>query len=206
MHGFDVYRMYLALKQHFSNPNFDFFQYDGKVNAKETTYQQRNDYYFFETLARTLKAAEIQDYMLASFVRAEDPAKVWIGDIKRDGKARYLARKKQMDSLSYTFSQDCDTVVDCMEDNSYGFNALFGTEHSQNRGHPPALKLYLQKKITLESLLIYDMVLGFMKQWDKDLRDPLWQMISFKIKKYKPFLSIPTQQYRKVLQSKHVPG
>ena len=24
IHGFDVYRMYLALKQHFSNPNYDY--------------------------------------------------------------------------------------------------------------------------------------------------------------------------------------
>jgi len=206
VHGFDVYRMYLALKQHFSNPNFDYFQYDGRVNAKETTYQQRNDYYFFETLARSLKKEEVQEYMLASFIQAADPTKVWIGDIKRDGKARYLAQQKQAHSLSYTFGQDCDTVVDHMERNSYDFNALFGTEHNQNSGHPPALKLYLQKKITLESLLIYDMVLGFMKQWDIDLRDPLWESISFKIKKYKPFLSIPIQQYRKVLQSKFVPG
>ncbi len=198
--------MYLAFKQHFSNPNFDFFQYDGKVNAKETTYQQRNDYYFFETLARTLKKEEVQRYMLASFIQAEDPKKVWIGDIKRDGKARYMAQQKQMDSLSYTFGQDCDTVVDYMERNSYGFNALFGTTHSQNSGHPPTLKLYLQKKITIESLLIYDMVLGFMKEWDKNLKDPLWEGISFKIKKYKPFLSIPTQRYKKVLQSKFRPG
>ena len=201
-----MYRMYLALKQHFSNPNFDYFQYDGRVNAKETTYQRRNDYYFFETLARSLKKGEVQGYMLASFIQAEDPTKVWIGDIKRDGKTRYLAQQKQTHSLSYTFGQDCDTVVDHMERNSYDFNALFGTKHNQNSGHPPALKLYLQKKITLESLLIYDMVLGFMKQWDIDLRDPLWESISFKIKKYKPFLSIPTQQYRKVLQSKFVPG
>ncbi len=206
IHGFDVYRMYLAFKQHFSNPTFDFFQYDGKVKAKETTYQQRNDYYFFETLARSLKKEEVQRYMLASFIQAEDPKKVWIGDIKRDGKARYLAQQKQMDSLSYTFGQDCDTVVDYMERNSYGFNTLFGTTHGQNSGHPPALKLYLQKKITLESLLICDMVLGFMKEWDNNLKDPLWEGISFKIKKYKPFLSIPTQQYKKVLQSKFSPG
>jgi hypothetical protein len=52
MHGFDVYRTYLAMKLHFSNDKFDFFQYEGKVNAKEETYQQRNDFYFFETLAR----------------------------------------------------------------------------------------------------------------------------------------------------------
>ena len=79
-HGFDVYRTYLAMKQHFTKPNFDFFQYDGRVNVKESTYQQRNDFYFFETLARKLTALEVKEYLLAS-LRSTD--KVWIGDIKR---------------------------------------------------------------------------------------------------------------------------
>ena len=48
------------MKQHFSNPKFDFFQYDGKINAKESTYQQRSDFYFFETLARKLDAQEVK--------------------------------------------------------------------------------------------------------------------------------------------------
>ena len=49
------------MKQHFSNPKFDFFQYDGKVNVKESTYQARNDFYFFETIARKYTPMEIRE-------------------------------------------------------------------------------------------------------------------------------------------------
>ena len=85
-HGFVVYRTFLAMKQHFSNPKYDFFMYDGKVNAKESTYQARNDFYFFESLAKKLTPIEVKEYLLSNFVYSENPSKVWIGEIKRNGK------------------------------------------------------------------------------------------------------------------------
>ena len=139
MSGYEVYLCYLAMKQHFTNPNFDFFACGGKTNAKEATYKKRNDFYFFETLARKLTKEEIQKYMLATFISAENPTKVWVGDIKRDGKARYLVHQKQMDSLSYQVSQDCDTVVDYLETVERSFNWLFKTEQSHG-SHPALLK------------------------------------------------------------------
>ena len=196
MHGFDVYRTYLAFKQHFSNPSFDFFKYDGKVNAKETTYRDRNDYFFFETIARKYTDQEVMEFMLASFVASETPQKVWIGDIKRSGKDNWLVWAKLHQSLAYAFKQDLNRVVEHLETTSDSFNNLFKTMG----GHPPLLKLHIRRLISLETLIILDMILGFIPDWDKKLRDPLWEQISFKIKKYKPFLSIPTVKYRKILK------
>ena len=196
MLGFDVYRTYLAMKQHFTKENFDFFQYDGKVRAKESTYLQRSDFYFFETLSRKLSDQEIKEYMLASFVSADDPSKVWIGDIKLRGKNCWLAWTKQNQSMQYLVKQDLSTMVDHMATKEYTFNDLFETMG----GHPPALRLYIQGRISLETLIILDMVLKFMSKWDKKMKDPLWELLSLKIKKYKPFLSIPTDKYRKLMK------
>ena len=196
MLGFDVYRTYLAMKQHFTKENFDFFQYDGKVRAKESTYLQRSDFYFFETLSRKLSDQEIKEYMLASFVSADDPSKVWIGDIKLRGKNCWLAWTKQNQSMQYLVKQDLSTMVDHMATKEYTFNDLFETMG----GHPPALRLYIQGRISLETLIILDMVLKFMSKWDKEMKDPLWELLSLKIKKYKPFLSIPTDKYRKLMK------
>ena len=173
IHGFDVYRTYLAMKLHFSSDKFDFFQYDGKVNAKEETYQSRNDFYFFETLARKHTEQEIKEFMLASFVAAENPSKVWIGE-------------------------DFDAVVEHMESTKTTFNNLF----EAMGGHPPLLKLYVKRQLHLETLIILDMVLGYVRIWDKEMRDPLWETLSFKIKKYKPFLSIPSKKYKALLLDK----
>ena len=197
-HGFDVYRTYLAMKQHFSKPKFDFFQYDGKVNAKESTYQQRNDFYFFETLARKLSAIEIKEYMLSSFVYASNPAKVWIGDIKRTGKENWIKWQKQNQSLRYNVEQDLNTILTHKEKHGYSFNDLFTVKG----GHPPLLRMFIRNDISLETLIILDMVLKFMNKWDTQMDDPLWNPLSLKIKKYKPFLSIPVASYKELMKEK----
>ena len=197
VHGHQVCQTYLAFKQHFSNPRFDFFQYDGKVKVKEETYQQRSDFWFFETLARKLTDQEVKEYMLASFVSSENPAKVWIGDIKRNGHDNWLVWQKLQSGLTYTFEQDCQRLVSFMEEKQCSFNDLFKTMG----GHPPSLRLYCKQQVCLESLIILDMVLGFMKDWDQKLKDPLWEQLSFKVRKYKPFLSINTVKYRALVKS-----
>lgn len=196
MHGFDVYKTYLAFKQHFSKESFDFFKYEGKVKAKEETYHSRNDFYFFETLARTLTDKEIKEYLLASFVSASDPSKVWIGDIKVNGKANWLVWTKHIESITYAFKQDLRHVVEHMETKACSFNDLF----EASRTHPPLLRIYAAGRINLESIIILDIVLGFTKDWDKKLKDPLWEKVSFKIKKYKPFLSINKNKYSAIIK------
>ena len=198
IHGFDVYRTYLAMKLHFTNDKFDFFQYDGKVNAKEETYQQRSDFYFFETVAKKYTDQEVKEYLLASFVLAPDSSKVWIGDIKRTGKDNWMVWQKQLQSRSYNFEQDIGRLAQYMETSELSFNQLF----EASGGHPPLLKLHLKGVISLDTLMIMDMVLKFIPRWDKQLKDPLWQSISFKIKKYKPFMSIPTNKYKEMLQKR----
>ena len=199
MHGVEVYRMYLAMKLHFSNPNFDYFEAGGKTNAKEKTYQQRNDFWFFETLARKYTKDEIQEILLASFVLSKDCTKVWIGDIKQSGKDRWVVWKKLQQSLSYTVEQDLSSMADYMDAQRYTFNNLFEDVEST---HPPLFRLLIQQRINLETFIIMDIVLGFCKKWDKILIDPLWEKYSLKIKKYKPFLSINRDKYQHILREK----
>ena len=198
MHGFQVYKMYLAMKLHFTKPKYDFFECKGQGRAKEETYQQRNDFWFFETIAKKLSPEEIQDYLLASFVQSDDPAKVWIGDIKRAGKDRWLAYQKQRQSMSYLVEQDLGTVADYLASEGNTFNSLFETLGS----HPSLLRLHIKRNVSLETMVVMDICLGYTKLWDKKLSDPLWESVSLKIKKYKPFMSINTDKYKKMMMKK----
>ena len=76
------------------------------------------------------------------------------------------------------------------------FNDLFETVG----GHPPLLKLLIQRRINLDTFVVMDICLGFTKMWDKQLQDPLWENLSLKVKKYKPFLSIPKDKYLKIMK------
>ena len=183
------------MKLHFTKPKYDFFECKGQGKAKEKTYQERNDFWFFETMAKKLSDDEVQDFLLASFIHSDDPSKVWIGDIKRTGKDRWLAYQKQRQSMSYLVKQDLGSVADYMETQGHSFNDLFTPLGS----HPPLLKLHVKGGISLDTMVIMDICLGFSPLWDKRLKDPLWEGLSLKIKKYKPFLSINTDKYKKIM-------
>lgn len=197
-HGYDVYRTYLAMKQHFSNPKFDFFQYDGKVNVKESTYQARNDFYFFETLARKYTPIEIKEFMLSTFLYSDNPAKVWVGDIKRNGKENWSKWQKVNQSLKYTVANDLSEVVNYMDSKELKFNEMFDCKG----GHPHLLRLFIRGKLHLETFIILDMVLSFVLSWDSQLDDPVWNPLSLKVKKAKPFMSIPVSEYRTLMKEK----
>ena len=49
-------------------------------------------------------------------------------------------------------------------------------------------------------MVIYDTIFSFSKEYDKKLIDPIWEMISLKIKKYKPFIHIDIFYYKKLLR------
>jgi len=67
-------------------------------------------------------------------------------------------------------------------------------------GHPPILKSYLSGDISLETLVICDRILGYRKDFDTRLKDPVWETVSLRIKKYSPFLNIEVLHYRKLLK------
>lgn len=190
--GFDIYKTYLAFKLHFSNQKFDFFECGGKGKAKEKTYQDRKDFWFFETLSRKLNDNEVNEYMLASFISSDAPSKIWIGDIKTNGKENWLRWQGRMSRLPYIFTQEVEKLT-----SHYSYNELFDTRN----GHPPLLKAFIRNEVCIETLIILDIITNFMLYWDKHLTDVLWQDIAFKIRKYKPFLSINKDKYKKMLQN-----
>ena len=55
-----------------------------------------------------------------------------------------------------------------------------------SKGHPPILKSYLGGDISLESMVIYDRIFDYGKDFDKRLKDPVWETVSRKIKSILP--------------------
>jgi len=42
--------------------------------------------------------------------------------------------------------------------------------------------------------------LGFKKNFDKKLQDPVWEFLSMRMEKYSPFLNIDVFHYKKILK------
>ena len=66
--------------------------------------------------------------------------------------------------------------------------------------HPEILKKHLQNAVTLETMVILDMILGYVKRFDKNITDPIWETVSLRIKKYKPFLNIDESKCKQILR------
>jgi len=187
----DAYRCYLALKNHFTKDHYDYIKYHGKTRATNKAFYKRRDRFWFEKFARQKSDKEVEEFFVSNFVYSTDPGTMWIGEMIKEGENRYIDWKKKIQSLSYIFKEDVNSLF---EENT--LNEVFDC----SKGHPPILKSYLGGNTSLETLVICDKILGYRENFDKKLNDPVWETVSRKIKKYDPFINIDVPNYKKILQ------
>jgi hypothetical protein len=191
MTPFDAYKTYLAIKNHFSKDKYDYFKYAGKSRASITSFNNRKDKYWFEKLARQKNDEQIKDFYVSNFIESTDPSTMWIGSMIRAGDIYYKDWVKRQQSLKYLFIQESESML-----SEYNIEQLFDA----SRQHPPIVKKFLSGTISLETLVIYDKIFLFGKQFDKKILDPVWETLSLKIKKYSPFLNIDVSEYKSALR------
>ena len=192
----DVYKTYLAFKNHFTKKSYNYFKYGGKSKASVQAYNKRKDRYFFERMSRKKTDEEIKDYFLANFVECDDPDRLWIGEIISSGEDNLKSWMKRSQTMSYMFKTEVEVFV-----NRENFQQLFTIK---GQSHPEILKKYLQGALSIETMVILDIILEYVKNFDKKLEDPVWETVSLKIKKYKPFLNINVNKYKSILKEQVV--
>lgn len=192
MTPFEVYKNYLAFKNHFTKKEYDYFKYCGKSRASLDSFHKRKDRFFFERTSRQKSDDEIKFYFVANFVECSDSQNLWIGEIIKNGEGTYKEWLKKVQSLTYLFKTEVEVFF-----NKENFNNLFECRNSQ---HPELLKLYLQNAISLETMVILNLILNYVDNFDKKMTDPVWETVSLKIKKYTPFLNIDVEKYKKMLK------
>ena len=193
----DAYRCYLALKNHFTKDHYDYIKYRGKTRASNAAFYKRKDRFWFEKFARSKNDKEVEEFFVSNFIYSTDPATVWIGEMIKEGEGRYTEWKKKVQSLTYIFKEETESVFE---------NKKVDDMFDCSKGHPPILKSYLGGDISLESMVIYDRIFDYGKDFDKRLKDPVWETVSRKIKKYSPFLNIDVSRYKKILKEVIIHG
>ena len=192
MMPFDAYRCYLSMKNHFTKDKYDYHKYRGKSRATVQSFYKRKDRFWFEKLARNKSDQEVVEFFVSNFITCTDPGKLWIGEMIKDGEGRYTEWKKRNQSLSYVFKEETESLF-----SDGDFDSMFAMDGTR---HPQILKEYLRKNISIETLVILDKVLGFRENFDSHLKDPVWETVSMRIKKYSPFLNIDVQRYKQILK------
>ena len=189
---FDAYREYLALKNHFTKDSYDYFKYNKKVRATVQSFYKRKDRFWFEKLARQKSEQEVVEFFVANFASCPDPETLWIGEMIKEGEERYQTWQRKVQSRSYIFKEESQSLF---EENK--FDDVFNC----TKGHPPLLKKFLSGKVSLETMVLYDKIFDYSKNFNKKLQDPVWETVSRRIKKYNPFLNIDVFKFRKILKN-----
>jgi len=188
----NCYKTYLALKNHFTKPKYDYLRYNGKVKASLQAFYKRKDRMWFEKMSRQKTDEEIVSFFVANFVLCNDPESLWIGEIINEGEQRFSLWKKRTQSLSYVFKEEIEKL--------FSENSIEDLFTIKNGSHPRLLKIFLQGNLSLETMVILDSIFGYRKNFDKKLDDPIWKFVSMRITKYSPFIHIDVFKYKKILK------
>ena len=192
MTPFEVYKTYLSLKNHFTKDNYDYHKYCGKVRASLQAFYKRKDRFWFEKLSRQKREKEVIDFFVSNFVSSGDPQRLWIGDIIREGEKTYISWNGKIQSLTYLFKSEVESVISIKD-----FNETFEVKGSS---HPLLLKEHLQGNLSLETMVILNRILGYKTDFDKKLKDPVWELVSKNMNKYDSFLNIDVFKFKKILR------
>ena len=196
MNGFDVYKIYLAIKLHFTSKgqSYDFHKHNGRTTARLATFTKRRDRYFFHKLSKSYNDKSIVDYFLSNFVSNTN---LWVGDIiGKSGDDHYKEWSKKLEALFYYYEQDLEYMLE----QNIEFDDIFTSKNGQ---HPPILKMFLSKRINFETFIILDDILSFSKQLNKNISEKvLWPKLYDRMIRYKPFLRYNVTKYKKSLRDK----
>lgn len=195
---FDCYKSYLGLKNHFTKEKYDYHRYGGKSRASLESFYKRKDRFFFEKLSRQKDDSEVIEFFVSNFVSCDDPQSLWIGEIVRNGETNYTNWKKRLQSLSYTFRTEVENVFSDKK-----FDEMFFIDGTR---HPHIVREHLGKNLSLESLVILNKILGFKKEFDRRLNDPVWKFLSMRIDKYDSFIHIDVFKFKSILKEVIING
>jgi len=194
MDEFGVYKMYLALKLHFTTDNYNVIESKGRVRASRHAFAKRKDLFSIRKISKTYNDEEIANFLISNFVSGNR----WGGIFDSEAGKTYISWKGKMESLTYNFNKELDKIIDDLEAQGNSFADAFEITKAQ---HPYILKAYLRNDVSIETMVILEKVYPFVEQFDINLSsDILWPEISRMIKKYKPFLKIDKEKYNGILR------
>lgn len=192
MTGFETYELFQALKRHFSQESFDFFKYNGRINTSKEAFENRKDKWHFYKLSRKFTVREeLIDFLVANFLEDEN---FWINNLlQEEADTRYIEYKKVMQSLSYTFENECKELFE----NSKDPNELLKTTGD----YPVLLTKAFRKEVSIQTLVLLNNIIGFVPNWSKKIQDTIrWPNYRLKMMKIASFLPQDSVRYKLILK------
>lgn len=189
--AYETFCLFLALKNHFTQKNYDFIKYHGKVTVSKDSFAMRKDRLQFQRLSRRYHAEELKEFLIANFIKG----RVWAVDLlSEEAEEDYAAYMKRKQAISYTFAEDLDKLF-----SETAPEQVFRVGNNV----PPVLTSFISERISPETFTILDKLTGFTKTFDVKLSDDfLWQKYQTLPRKLHPFLVYDGNKMKTILKEK----
>lgn len=183
MTPFKCYKLYVALKRHFSDEKYDFFKYRGKLRLNESSFENRKDKMLFYALANK------SDPLRTIISNIAYNPNIYVNDLLAE-EATSVATKyaKYQESFQYSFKEELkryDRIDDAIKvvDGQY----------------PPIVQDFVSRELSIDTISVVDKVIDGCEYWSSHLSDPLWTDINRQLTKYRPFVDINTTKYKTII-------
>ena len=200
---FKAWVVYQGLNAHFTRTrDYDYFKYNGKgtwsnIDSMEKSfikYEQNGNFSLQRKIFKDIGSTFINKEALIFFYLSQFTNGIeYPSNFDTDLYDEYITR---MNNFDFTIKEDMKRIKKYIDKYEVDFDDIFRVE---GINHPVILKLGLSKTISLETICVLDMILGFVKNIDNSLDDPLWNDHSRLIKKYKPFLEVDISKQKKII-------
>jgi len=176
----------VTIKLHFNSEAYVWHEAAGHKITEEALFN-RKDQYFFEALTQKYPDdQERRDFFVSAFLNNPD---FWIGDWRHeDVVAFHKSRLRRTNSLIFNFNSDVENIIEFMEEKKVTLKNLL-----LNDGDRPSIiknRSSIIGGVTDETISLLDKGFCFLKQ---PTDNPFWQKESFKLHKYRYFLSLPKE-------------
>lgn len=176
----------MGLYLHFTTNDYDYFKSNGAVRASKESFALRSDKYVFHKLVRKYPN-DLEQFFLAQLVYTD--AK-WVNQfMSKESDDNYRRFLKNQQAITNVFKNDLSKMT---------FNhSLMEVIDGQN---PALLVSVYRNQITIETLILLDIILPFLNEWNSKITDTiLWPSFYKKCVKFKPFLQkLNIEKFKKI--------
>lgn len=177
----------MAVKQHFTNDKYDFFEYKGRVKNCTAKALVAKPYYFVMCkLANTYDAKGLRDYFVSNMLVSEGKH---IFDVDNEGLKIYNEYIRRRDSRTYLFKKDVDKV--CKQLEKMGLTNFWDSVKVESQTHPLLFRLFVGSYISPETMALLYKIRPYVDDWDTKITDTiLYPSVAKQIKKLAPFIMV----------------
>lgn len=197
MNALEAYGLYMHLKLHFTSKAYDVRKYPSKFVNSET-FMKSNIRFRIQKLATKYSREQLQEFFVANFLAGDKYGGVYSGNAEDV----YLDWQKRVQGLTYLYTQDLTHLRELIEQTLEP--SLWYIHYKDS--HPPMLREFIGKRISIETLVILDALYDFRAKYDEWYEeDIMWKPISLLIYKYQPFLTFSREDFFELTNTMFLP-